>query len=97
MLPLLQANTSAEPEACEAALDSLCSLQYMTGPGILCAFAGSAGSHGQAADSSHTAHFRFTDAKVIAFIMTNYELASSDNACQTIALGGDAFGIGRLC
>ena len=82
MPPLSQAKATAKPEACEAALDSLWSLQYMS-PGILCAFAGAAGSHGLAAGSSHTAHFRFTDAKVIAFMMP--ELESADDACHHIA------------
>ena len=56
------------PETCEAAMDSLWSLQYMTGPGILCAFAGKLRPSDSAADgclASHAAHFRFTDFQVV--------------------------------
>lgn len=53
---LLQAKAMSKQEDCEAALDSLWSLQYMTGPGILCAFAGATCEEGAGPGStSHTA------------------------------------------
>lgn len=71
----MQIDEAHSNEQCEAALDSLWSLQYMTGPGILCAFAGQSYSlqakpaiiEGQTPTASHAAYFRFTSSVVSAW------------------------------
>lgn len=69
----------------DAGLDSLWSLQYMTGPGILCAFAGQLHPFGtpniREGLAGHAAHFRFTDPQVAPLSMNQAATGLTQICC----------------